>query len=149
MCYSGWVELEGDMKDLPKLSPKTDIDSRITSSIDQYTHVIGSNHGIKEKYLRKLLVPLSIRISDLDPTWIVGMSNFGGLRGQIAHMSGKANQPPDPAAIKSLVRSNLLPGLKDLDTRLSGLISAAGPVPQSLGWIARLRRAFQLIWSGV
>lgn len=145
MCYSGWAELEGD-SGLPKLSKKTDVEDRITSSIQQYTHVVDSNHGIKEKYLKKLLVPLSIRLTDLDPNWIIEMSNFGGLRGQIVHMSGKTRTPPDPAATRHLIRTMLLPGLNDLDKRLTALVTSIGPLTTRMTLRERVRGAFRLLW---
>lgn len=148
MCYSGWADLDGDLNELPKLSNKTDVDSRVTSCFDQYSHVIGNNHGIKDRYLKKLLEPLSIRLTDLSQSWVLEMSNFGGLRGQIAHMSGRANQPPDPATVDNLICAILLPGLKDLDQRLSALISAAGTVTAPMNWFQRFQRAVRLIWTG-
>lgn len=148
ICYSGWAELQGDFRDLPKLETKADIEKRIVSCLDQYKHVISSNHGIREPYLRKLLVPLSIRMSDLDANWVLEMTNFGGLRGQIAHMSGKANQPPDPEAFDKLIRKVLLPGLKALDQRLSSLVGAATPPLQRNGAWHRIKCALQLIRTG-
>ena len=60
------------------------------------THVTRENHGIKEKNILGLLLPVGVLETDLDPVWMGTMSSFGASRGVVAHTSAKRVQtPPD------------------------------------------------------
>ncbi len=116
ICYTGWIELDDKPDSLPPLSKEHDVEKRLVTALKQYEKVVGDNNGIKDQNLKRLLVPLSVRIKDeLDEDWITSMSNFGGDRGKIVHMTWKANQPPDPKGIRETVGIHLLPGLKKID----------------------------------
>jgi hypothetical protein len=52
--------------------------------------------GVKVKDLKKLILPIGVRISDLDATWITNLDNFGKLRGDVAHKTVGVLQPIDP-----------------------------------------------------
>lgn len=74
------------------------------------------NHGIKEKNLLAMFLPVGLLESDFDPVWLGTMNSFGVSRGTVAHSSGRrgfVKTPPDPKIIKSTV-SDVMDGLRDL-----------------------------------
>jgi hypothetical protein len=148
MCFSGWSAINEDIEALPRLTNQYDLLGRVGSAFTQYQHVLGINNGIREANLRKMLMPLSIQLSDLDPAWIIEMSNFGGFRGQVVHTSWKANQPPDPATVNNLLRNILLPGLNRLDRELTTILASTGPLIPKKTFAERLSSAFRVIWTG-
>jgi len=104
---------------LPKLTNENDIEKRLAAAVAQYKKVVENNHGIKEENLRKLLVPLSIRLTELDQAWISNMSSFGTYRGQIVHKSSIATtQLPDPKTIFDTITNDILPSLEQVDKLL-------------------------------
>jgi hypothetical protein len=149
MCYSGWAALGDKIEGLPKISNENDLEKRIGSAVNQYEHVVNDNNGIKEANLKKLLVPLSIRIKiDLDAPWVLAMSDFGGDRGKVVHMTWKANNPPDPGDFKKLLRGTLLPGLKKLDAHMTALVANAAAAVPSVGFKERLVRCLKMLFYG-
>jgi RiboL-PSP-HEPN len=68
---------------------------RITSALQSYKALVGSNHGIKETNLMKLVFPLGIQYQTIDPALINDLDTFGSFRGGIAHSSIKTQQPID------------------------------------------------------
>jgi hypothetical protein len=139
MCYTRWSELNDDSTIQHKPPPKDkNIETRLACAGEQYRSQIGKNHGLKEKHLKNLLVPLGVRLEfDLDKQWLADMSALGGHRGRIVHMAGVANQPPDPKEIRELVGESILPGLRKLDILLSNLITSL-PLPQQQGALQTL-----------
>jgi hypothetical protein len=78
------------------------ITEKINSAIKSFRKVIDNNHGLKEKNILALLLPIGINNNDLDPnnTWLATMSTFGEKRGLVAHKSSTSYmtiQTPDPA----------------------------------------------------
>lgn len=122
-CYhSGWdttdsasfVEAKKHVK-LTNSSTEDVLDFIVTV----FYNIINTNHGVKEDNLRKLLIPIGIRISDINPPWLVDMTNYGGLRGHAAHHSGVriSINPQDELNIVN----NVLVGLSDLDELIGKL----------------------------
>ena len=90
------------------------------------TYVRAQNHGIREKNLLRMMLPVGVRELDLDVTWLNHMDGFGIMRGTIAHTSARAvQQPPDNAAARAAVANALgvAPafGLRDADDLLAAL----------------------------
>lgn len=78
------------------------ITEKINSAINSFRKVIDNNHGLKEKNILALLLPIGINSNDLDPnnTWLANMNTFGQKRGLVAHKSATSYmtiQTPDPA----------------------------------------------------
>lgn len=78
------------------------ITEKINSAINSFKKVIDNNHGLKEKNILALLLPIGINSNDLDPnnTWLANMNTFGQKRGLVAHKSATSymtTQTPDPA----------------------------------------------------
>jgi hypothetical protein len=121
-CYSGWT----DLIDNPKFKRPTfeaSVEARLQASLEQYTQAIGGNNGIKEADIKRLLVPLSVRMSNLDQTWCAAMSSFGMVRGQIAHKTSVgATHTADPKDMRRTVWKDLVPGLRKLDLVLTSLL---------------------------
>lgn len=119
ICASDWSGLF-EKPSFKKLSNEISVEVRLKSALEQYVQAIGGNNGVKEPDLKRLLIPLSIRMSDLMPGWADEMNSFGGLRGQIAHKTsvGVILQP-DPKDVRKKVWKELIPGLRHLDILLS------------------------------
>ncbi len=92
----------------------------IDSAFQSYSDAIQNNHGIKRINLEKLLFPLGVVDSRLNATWLAQMDSFGLKRGDWAHKSIKALNPPDPGSESATV-NQLLQGLLVLDRVLSRL----------------------------
>lgn len=79
------------------------------------------NHGIKEENLLSLLLPLGIRASDIDLTWLNTINSFGKTRGTVAHTAKHTQQPIDPKTEVAIV-GQVLRGLRSLDSKLGALV---------------------------
>lgn len=86
----------------------------------QFIQKIMDNHGVKERNLKTLILPVGIDISKLDSTWLTNLDNFGGLRGEVAHMTKRATTQINPQDEYNTVKA-LLVGLEDLDRRIKTL----------------------------
>ena len=76
------------------------ISKKIALSVNSFRNVIDNNHGVKEKNILALLLPIGIDTDDLDPAWLATMNTFGQKRGLVAHKSATSYmtiQTPDPA----------------------------------------------------
>ena len=56
-------------------------------------------------------------MSDLDPTWIINLDEFGKLRGDVAHQSNKTTGRLNPEDEYQRV-SQIIQGLRALDQKL-------------------------------
>jgi hypothetical protein len=82
--------------------------------------VVQRNHGIRERNLLALLLPVGVRDGDLDKTWLATIDSFGAQRGDTAHQSGRTQQQPDPQQELQTVQA-IASGLAKLDATLSAL----------------------------
>jgi len=76
------------------------ISKKIVLSSNEFWKIIDNNHGVKEKNILSLLLPIGIDSDDLDPAWLATMNTFGEKRGLVAHTSATSYmtiQTPDPA----------------------------------------------------
>jgi hypothetical protein len=76
------------------------ISKKIVLSSNEFWKIIDNNHGVKEKNILALLLPIGIDSDDLDPAWLATMNTFGEKRGLVAHTSATSYmtiQTPDPA----------------------------------------------------
>jgi hypothetical protein len=107
-----------------------DIGQRLLPIIATFHHhVRNENHGIKEKNLLALLLPIGVAHGKIDPAFLADMESFGALRGLAAHSSGKttARQAVDPEAEQKRVLA-LMPGIAAIDSEIDTLL-AAMPLP--------------------
>lgn len=99
--------------------------SKIDDAVTSFYQVIQDNHGIKEKNVLSMLLPIGIETEDIDQTWLSTMNSFGERRGEAAHSSthsSKTQQPPDPGSEYDTV-GKLVSGLQALDEVISDLLN--------------------------
>lgn len=107
-----------------------DIGQRLLPIISTFHHQVrNENHGVKERNLLAMLLPIGVAHAKIDPTFLADMESFGALRGQAAHTSGRttARQAVDPEVEQKRVLA-LLPGITAIDAEIDVLLSAM-PVP--------------------
>jgi RiboL-PSP-HEPN len=125
---ANWEDEETQELDLKPLEPikfkpnSQSLDLLMDKVINQYRKIVKDNHGIKDKNIKRLVMPLGISITELDQVWLSSMTTFGSIRGLYVHSSriGIRNIP-DPFSEKSTVDS-LLPGLLQLEQIISSKI---------------------------
>jgi hypothetical protein len=106
-------------KELPVRTP---ISARLQHAIKLFEGHVGSNHGVKEINVLRLLLPIGVALTDLDPLWLADMETFGTLRGSVAHTSARAvSTPPDPNQARLLV-GRVISGLESVDASLVALV---------------------------
>lgn len=127
-CYqSGWKPLDfgriSEQIDLAKnrKNPQVEIGAVVTLASNQYSSLLGKNHGIKQENLRNILMPAGVDLSDLDAVWLTDVNDFGEHRGRIVHLS-KSSYVPDPRGIYSRVQ-RLLYGFGEIDLLLEERLS--------------------------
>lgn len=106
---------------------KTQIGKRLKKAIDAYVkYVRVDNHGVRERQLMAMLIPLGVSPSDLDPLAVADIDNFGHRRGETAHSSaaGQMKAGIDPEAEFEAVQK-IIRHLGPIDIILDGLKSAA------------------------
>lgn len=123
ICYSGWAEL----LDAPKFkkaspTPQMSVEARLSDALSQYRQCVEDNHGIKADNIKRLVVPLSVRMSELDQTWLADMDSYGTTRGKIVHLSFSTVHQPDPKDYRNTIWKRLVPGLRELDALFNNLI---------------------------
>jgi hypothetical protein len=106
----------------PSDKPFTTVADLVGFSFGRFNQVVRDNNGIKEENLLKFLPPAGIDWSAVDATWLSTLNSFGVARGEVAHKSIRVHQPIDPRGEYDMVRTSILPGLKDLDELMQGLM---------------------------
>ena len=94
----------GAFEPLPELSTgnhvRMDLEQRISDSCTEYFRYVRSeNHGIKERNLIHLFLPIGIKIDELPHDLLISANNYGVMRGAIAH-STRAQQMLQPEEVK-------------------------------------------------
>jgi hypothetical protein len=98
-----------------------DLDDRIDKARHHHIEsVIRQNNGMTEKNVLRLLMPVGIRASELDPSWLTDAGAFSADRGTAAHQTGRVQQIPDPGSEFNRVR-RIAEGLRAIDARLTVL----------------------------
>ncbi|WP_071955735.1 HEPN domain-containing protein [Delftia sp. HK171] len=121
--HSGWSG-SGDVSDEEILTiaksraKKASVNDVIGLAMKQYLKRVSDNHGVRENNLAMLIIPTGIQMSELDPTWVTNLDNFGKGRGDIAHNSKSAVNLIDPRDELKLIEE-LMCGLELLDIKLS------------------------------
>ena len=112
-------------KDFPALpettadqKAKKGLDERIKDAYDTYNNRIrASNHGIKEKNILAMFLPIGVKIDQIDNNLLIALNNFGAERGNIAHKT-KAKQQPSPSDAEQTV-NDLLSLIASFDVFIS------------------------------
>jgi hypothetical protein len=92
-----------------------------SKAVNYYLDHLDKNHGIKEKNLLTIFLPLGIGHAALDARLIAACNQLAQKRGQFAHASFKTHQQVDPKTERDNIRVNILPELKNLEKRLKVL----------------------------
>lgn len=106
------------------LEEKLKLDRKLSKVFGSFKNSVKNNHGIREKNILLLLLPIGVNSDDLDKVWLQEMNDFGAKRGEFAHQSAsnyKTRQPPDPRNELEMV-NRLLQGLIDIDRLLNNLL---------------------------
>jgi hypothetical protein len=93
------------------------LEKNINASLTAYIKKLKKNHGIKEKNLLDILLPVGIEYNNLDTTWLSTMTSFGSNRGEVAHSTAKVQQPLDPVTLKNTVNL-ILSEIQKIDQQL-------------------------------
>lgn len=91
-----------------------ELENRINKALSLYINKLRSNHGIKERNIVDILLPIGIEHSTIDPTWLVTMTDFGKKRGVVAHSTAIVQQPLDPVTLKATIHL-ILAEIKKID----------------------------------
>jgi len=94
---------------------------RVRKAVNYYVDKLDKNHGIMEKNLLAIFLPLGLSHHDLDTRLITACNQLGRKRGQFAHASIKTHQQVDPKTERDNVRKNIIPELKKLDRKLKSI----------------------------
>lgn len=95
---------------------------RINKTVAHYMNsVVDKNHGVKEKNILKILLPLGIELSDIDQTWLSIMESFGSTRGSIAHSSLQVQNRIDRNSEVNRINLQIVPELTNLDELIKKL----------------------------
>jgi hypothetical protein len=93
----------------------------VRKAVNWYLKNIENNHGILERNLLSVLLPLGLTHRDLDTRLVIACHQLGRKRGEFAHKSLKVNQQVDPQTERDNVQKNIVPELKKLDGRIGQL----------------------------
>ncbi|WP_214684811.1 HEPN domain-containing protein [Exiguobacterium sp. s155] len=91
--------------------------TKIYKIFKEFEGVIENNHGIKQKNIFNLFIPLGIEENEFDPAWLSTMDTYGSKRGETAHSSFQTQQPIDLSTEKSSLLI-ILSGLLYLDKKV-------------------------------
>jgi hypothetical protein len=93
----------------------------VEKAVNYYLNHIDNNHGIRERNLLTMFLPLGMSHTDLDAQLVSACNQLAQKRGQFAHASFKTHQQVDPKTERDNIRNNILPELKNLEIRLKKL----------------------------
>lgn len=96
------------------------LEDRIHTALTSHINRLKMNHGIKEKNLCDILLPIGLEYSQIDVTWLSMMSSLGADRGKVAHSTVTVQQPLDPATLKNTLLL-ILSEIKNVDEAVKKL----------------------------
>lgn len=102
-------DLSSNSDKYPTISRKIEIAKRRYT-----TYIRERNHGIKEKNLLLLLLPLGVDKGEIDTTWLNTTEGWATERGTVAHTSAKMQVQVDPRSEFNTVK-HILTGFQKLD----------------------------------
>jgi hypothetical protein len=94
----------------------------VRRAINYYQRHLETNHGIKEKNLLTIFLPLGLDHAALDNQLVTACNQLSQKRGEYAHASFKTHQQVDPKTERDNIRKNIIPELRNLERRLKKLI---------------------------
>ncbi|MHA3027146.1 hypothetical protein [Chromohalobacter israelensis] len=116
---------ESKRKDWPSMLDPT---HRLRSCVTDFIRAVTvNNHGIREKNMLAMLLPVGVNYDDLDPVVLADLDSFGKSRGEAAHTSSglaKVRQGISPEDENSLIE-RLVEGIRPIDGILDDLLRDA------------------------
>ncbi|WP_345943194.1 HEPN domain-containing protein [Streptomyces sp. SID2119] len=97
------------------------LQARISAEKQAYsTYIKKKNHGIKERNLLRILLPLGVTREEFNTTWLSTTESWATARGEIAHTSasGKMQVQINPRSELATVKEILI-GFKQVDKLLN------------------------------
>ncbi|WP_336717302.1 HEPN domain-containing protein [Chryseobacterium mucoviscidosis] len=118
-CIKSVVSFVGNEISFENDSNSKNLQYRVNKIVSHYLRaVIDRNHGVKEKNILDLLLPIGIEWADLDTAWLATMDSFGTIRGAIAHSSFKVQSTIDRNTELDRIKNQILPELLMLDAKI-------------------------------
>jgi len=105
------------------------IDARFGEAVAEFVkYASKENHGIRERNLLALLLPIAFDVAQCDAVFLAAMDQFGQARGFAAHSSGSSyvSQGVDPKDELQKVQ-DIVRGLVPIDAEIDRLLAAASP----------------------
>ena len=69
------------------------VTDRINVCAQSYLSKINDNHGIKQKNVALMLIPIGVTQTYFDPAWLATLNSYGSKRGSYAHRSFFVKSP--------------------------------------------------------
>ncbi|CAM5586480.1 HEPN domain-containing protein [Streptomyces griseorubiginosus] len=96
-----------------------DLKARVEAAKNEFNRYVRTqNHGIKEKNILRLLMPIGITEKEIDPVWLNATETWATARGEVAHKAAKMQVRPDPQNEVKAVRQ-ILAGFRDVDVLMT------------------------------
>jgi hypothetical protein len=97
------------------------LEERLVKEINHFNWVIQENHGILQKNILQILLPIGICESDIDPTLLIDLDQLGKERGKFAHSpiynrSIKSKQKFDPSIEQKRIADLWIPEIQKIDS---------------------------------
>lgn len=94
------------------------LEARIDAARTEFhRYVRNQNHGIKEKNLLRLLLPIGVQETEIDSAWLSATETWATARGDAAHKGAKMQVQPDPKNELKTVNA-VLEGFREVDLQL-------------------------------
>lgn len=101
-----------------------EVGQRLTDCTSEFIRrTTNDNHGIREKNILSMLIPVGIDPTDIDRLFLSEVDNFGSIRGEYAHRSPTihTSRRPDPKDELTKIR-DILELIKPIDQKLDKLL---------------------------
>lgn len=85
LTYSNIEQLAAGQKLLSEKAEKRIIAKRMGDAFGKYNISLSDNHGVRQKYLAKIAIPMGLSADLIDSTWINDLEAFCDQRGAVAH----------------------------------------------------------------
>ena len=108
--------------DKERKSDKEKLDFRINRVARHYLNKLNNNHGVKSTNILSILLPIGIESTEIDPTWLNTMDNFGSKRGQFAHTSSSVQSQIDLVTERNNIHNSIFPEIRNIDELVKKII---------------------------
>ncbi|MFC9425380.1 HEPN domain-containing protein [Streptomyces sp. NPDC056987] len=94
------------------------LEARIqTARSDLHRYARNQNHGIKEKNLLRMLLPIGFQETEIDSGWLSATETWATARGDTAHKTSKLQVQPNPQNELKTV-TVVLEGFREIDAQM-------------------------------